>query len=136
MRVVVDCPTYPTEDPEKVLLAVTSLFPDLEFRPTENGVRAETSGRSGLEWLRSRIFERRIIDATRARLYSNADDDHTRLHLDKQAGLHGRVRIVDEFEEEPPLGTIVVDFFFESTREMEEFIKWIAPPTEDGRALI
>ncbi len=135
MRGSIECPIHPTEDPERVLKAVVSLFPDTSFEVQGGSVKGVVTGETEIEWLRSRIFEQRIIDATRARLLANLEENKTRLLLDKQAGLYGRVRVIDDEEEDPPLGGITVEFWFDGPSERDAFLAWLTPPTKDGKVI-
>ena len=135
MLVDITCSIYPTEDTHLVSTAVKNLFPTADIEVDDNTIHTTLASRDDVEWLRSRIFELRIIDATRSRLQANVRGASTRLLLDKQAALFGRVRIVDDSEESPPLGCIEVSFRFNRLSGLEDFMRWFTPPTENGHVV-
>jgi predicted RNA binding protein with dsRBD fold (UPF0201 family) len=128
---------YPTEDREKVEQALRNLLGECSCKPVqyEGYLELETSfnGTKSLEWLRQRIQDIRIIDASRTRLQSNWDGTGTRLCVDKQAAFLGRLRVIDDSEELPSLGYIEVSVEFENPAEFSRFLTWITPRTESGR---
>lgn len=133
------CPVYPTEDQERVEKAVNNVFinEELSFEIYDNTseFRLSFEGRNCLEWLRNRIHELRIIDAVRSRLLHNWDGSGTRLNLDKQVAYHGRIKILDDREDPPPLGFIEVNLEFNNEDEFKAFLRYFTPPTKDGRIL-
>jgi predicted RNA binding protein with dsRBD fold (UPF0201 family) len=67
---------------------------------------------------------------------SNWDGTKTSVFFDKQAAYHGKLRLIDETEEEPPLGCIELEIMLEDEADFNEFIAWFVPPTKDGRVVI
>lgn len=131
---------FPTESPELVRKAVESVIGRIATEESKEGGKASIVGHSddidSLIPLRQAIHNRRIIDAVRSRLQKNWDGSTTFLRFDKQAALAGRTRLIDDVVEKPPLGSIMVEVSFGgSESEYLEFLKWFAPPTQDGHVV-
>ncbi|MFW9965518.1 MAG: RNA-binding domain-containing protein [Candidatus Thorarchaeota archaeon] len=138
MDVIFRCPIYPTEDIERVCSALTHLFvSDSSCHETEDGhLMLRSNKRSSLDLIRQYTHTQRIIDVVRKRVFSNWDGTKTSIFFDKQAAYYGKLRIVDETEEEPPLGCIELDITFEDETDFNGFLAWFAPPTKDGRVIV
>ncbi len=133
MKISILCPVYPTEDETLILKALDNLFPGVPFQLDDDSAHTATEDSHDLAFLRTRIFEQRIIDATRSRLLANLSDLSTQLIIDKQAALFGRVRVIDDSEEIPPLGAIEIRFSFNDEVDFTNFLSWFTPPTVDGQ---
>jgi predicted RNA binding protein with dsRBD fold (UPF0201 family) len=137
MQGVARARVYPTEDQVRVDHAIKNVLANSSCRVVQQEacleLEAPFNEAKSLEWLRQRIQDLRIIDATRTRLQSNWDGTETHLCIDKQAAFLGRVRIIDDSEETPPLGYIEVSMQFDGRSEFDRFITWITPRTENGR---
>ena len=93
------------------------------------------TNRDAISSIRQTIHEIRIIDAARKRLKSNWNGTSTNIHFDKQAAFAKKLRIIDDNQELPPLGSIEMVLSFESEHQFEEFVNWFTPPTKDGRII-
>ena len=137
MQITVRCPVFPTEKKVCVDEAISNILGDIKLEEYESdGVMsliATASDRVFLNELRHTIHELRIIDAARSRLYSNWDDSQTIIHFDKQAAFIGKLRLLDDSHENPPLGSIEVIIEMDDLEEFEKFISWFVPPTKNGR---
>jgi predicted RNA binding protein with dsRBD fold (UPF0201 family) len=102
LRVRVETPCHPTEDPEKVAAALLSLFPDLRIEGTEGRLVGTTDR---LDRLRERIRDQRIRDTARRQLLGGRVGDRTTIRLSKQAASVGVVN----FAVGSPLGDITVE---------------------------
>jgi predicted RNA binding protein with dsRBD fold (UPF0201 family) len=138
MNVIFRCPIYPTEDVERVCSALTRLFvSNSSCQETEDGYLMLRSNKSSsLELVQQYIHTLRIIDAVRKRVLSNWNGSMISIFFDKQAAYYGKLRIVDETEEDPPLGCIELQITFEDEDEFDGFLAWFAPPTKDGRIIV
>ena len=138
MDAIVRCLIYPTEDVNRVCSALSHLFvSDSTCKETESGhMMLESNKRSSLDLIQQYIHNLRIIDAVRKRVWSNWDGTKTSVFFDKQAAYYEKLRLVDETEEEPPLGSIELEITFEDEDEFNEFLAWFAPPTKEGRVVI
>lgn len=137
MQAVVRGRVYPTEDQERVEQAVRNVLTGIECTVVQHDAYLELEASfndiKSLEWLRQRVHDLRIIDATRSRLRSDWDGAVTRLCIDKQAAFLGRVRIVDDSQENPSLGYIEITLQFNGPTEFNRFVTWMTPRTENGR---
>ena len=133
----VRCLVNPTEDIVIVSNAILNLFPESKINRKEMKIGIEMSillkNRSDLENLRQMIHDTRIIDTTRSRLQNNWNGINTHIRFDKQVANISRIRLLDDSEENPPLGAIEVQLDFNGQNEFERFIEWFTPPTVDGK---
>ena len=137
MRLELQCPVFPTEDFEKVSIALTNLFPhiNIDFETTQpmDEIAIKISGKDSVAFLRQFVHEARIIDAVRKKLVANWTGSETIIHFDKQAAYIGKIRLIDEVDDVSSLGSIETKFIFENDTEFETFLSWFVPPTKDGR---
>ena len=136
MKIEVRTPVYPTEDHSRISEALNHPFPDVAFEVNQEGdiswVSCKTTSESSLGTLRNLIHENRVIDAARKILEKNWNGTFSSLQIDKQAAYRSKLRIID-LDDEPPLGFIDIIITMNDDTEFENFIKWITPPTKDGR---
>lgn len=102
VRVRVETPCFPTEDPAKVKRALLALFPDLTILQEDDRIVGTTSS---LAHLRDLIRTQRIRDTARARFLGGRDGRRTHVSLSKQAAFMGRVN----FATPSGLGAIEVE---------------------------
>ena len=121
VRVRVETPCFPTEDPGKVKRALLALFPDLTILQEDERIVGTASS---LARLRELIRNERIRDTARGRFLAGRDGRHTRVSLSKQAAFMGRVNFAMpsglgaiEVEIEDDDLTAVIDYVAESTVE-------------------
>ena len=129
ITVDVDAPVKPTEVRERVADAVRSLFPEADVTTSSGEVTARTHK---LDHFRDRLFEQRILDTARKQFMGNRTRNGFEFRLKKQAAF----RDVVNFSVGNPaeLGDIDVRVTVEDP-EVEEFIEYLAPRTEDGEPL-
>lgn len=84
----VTAPVNPTEVPDRVARAVTTLFPDAEV---EGGPDRVVARGHSLERFSERLHEQQILDAARAHLRGRVDGDRIEFRLKKQAAFVGVV---------------------------------------------
>jgi len=136
MKIEVRAPVYPTEDSSRISEALKHPFPDMAFETSQEGdiswLGCKTTTQSSLGTFRSLIHENRIIDAARRILERKWNGTFTSLQIDKQAAYRGKLRIID-LDDDPPLGFIDIIITTNDESQFEEFLKWITPPTKDGR---
>lgn len=137
MHIVASTIIHPTEDAVRVEAALGNLFlPDSQLVETEgHQIKLSSVNRGSLDYVRTKIHSLRIIDAVRSRLLSNWDGEETTLCFDKQAAYNGKLRLVDDRQEEPPLGPVEIMIRFASEEEFEAFLAWFVPPTKDGHVI-
>ena len=137
MDILVRCPVNPTEDSQKVEQALKHIIGPQNLTYEDHDEISELisseSNQESLGFVRQSIHKERIIDTARKRLLSNWNGTSTQIHFDKQAAFIGKLRIIDDSESLPPLGTIEIVIIFEDEIQFEEFLHWFTPPTKDGR---
>ena len=137
MEVLITCPVNPTEDVKKVGIAIENLLGRTDFSTDDNQTEIVVTytNRDSVSLVRQTIHETRIIDAVRKRLEANWNGTSASLHFDKQAAFVKKLRIIDDNQELPPLGSIEMVVVFDSEQEFEEFVDWFTPPTKDGKII-
>ena len=108
----------PTEDPQKVEIAISNLFPIGELETGTSKVSL-TGDISSLEKLKE-ILEKRRIRST-ARSLMQVGENKIEFLLSKQAAL---VNVVNVVEDESPLGEIKVEI---TTTDVESLLDWLVP---------
>ena len=117
------CPVNPSEDPEKVLSAIRSIFPDAELELREGGYEGTAPSLDGFGRL---IRRQKILDASRAVLLKNMHGNRTHMSINKQVATVGKVSFADR---SPVLGAIEVRI---EDDDLEALIDRVAPMTVDG----
>lgn len=145
IHVKVSAPVYPTEDPEKVIRAISELFTDIKIEKKDNnsdklqtGIKPSSllSGEGGIDLLlvlHGLIRREEIIDSVRNKIIgAGLSGDGLSVHflLNKQAAFVGIPSIPAQ---EEPLGSIEVDIRAGSQEEMRRLFEWLLPQTENGK---
>jgi len=119
----------PTEDEEKVKMAVANLFGNIstQTKPSYKGsiLTAEAKGQEALVKLRNLLRMDRVRDAARKVLYEGLRGETISFCLNKQVAFAGHVSFSEEVAESP-LGPIKVTIECENPRQL---IDWLAPRT-------
>ena len=108
---------------------------DIKFNEFIEIYSSSITGKANFALLRQLVHDKRILAAVRVRLLKNLDEFTTFMYLDKQAAYTGKLRLIDNIQENPPLGSIEIRFEFESESQFEEFLDWFSPRTKDGRII-
>ncbi|MGB9964392.1 RNA-binding domain-containing protein [Halobacterium sp. CBA1126] len=124
--VQISAPVKPTEVTDRVAEAVTQLFPSADVETTGDRVTAETHD---VEAFREQLFEQRILDTARKEFLRNSADAGFSFDLKKQAAYVGKVNFSVGSPDE--LGDIHVEVAV-TEPDVESFIAYLAPKTEDG----
>ncbi len=129
ITVDIEAPVEPTEVRDRVADAVRSLFPEADVTTSSDEVTARTHK---VDHFRDRLFEQRILDTARKEFMRNRTQSGFEFRLKKQAAF----RDVVNFSVGNPaeLGDIDVRVTVEDP-EVEEFVEFLAPRTEDGEPL-
>lgn len=145
IHVRVSAPVYPTEDPEKVIRAISELFTDMKIEKKDNnsdklqtGIKPSSllSGEGGIDLLfvlHGLIRREEIIDSVRNKIIGaglSVDELSAHFLLNKQAAFVGIPSIPAQ---EEPLGSIEVDIRADSQEEMRRLFEWLFPQTENGK---
>ena len=135
---------YPTEDPEKVIKAISVLFTGIELQKetidsteSEKGISPSfiLTGEGGLDLLfnlHGLIRREKIIDSLRNKAFNKGlsrEGRSVRFLLNKQAAFVGVPSVPAE---EGSLGAIEVVIRADSPEEMERLFEWLLPLTEEG----
>jgi len=110
---------FPTEDRERVVAAITGLFPDADVQ----GADPVTATSSSVERFGELLRRQRIRDAARVVMRRGLRGNSTSFRLNKQVAAVGKVSFS---EEEHPLGDIEVEIVSDN---IDAIIDSIAPNT-------
>ncbi|MCJ7817727.1 MAG: hypothetical protein MUP60_02650 [Candidatus Thorarchaeota archaeon] len=139
MKATIRCIVHPTEDIQRVEKAIENILGPITFSSTKldefTEIYSPDTNRASITILRQLVHDKRIIDAARVRLLKNLDEFTTYMVFDKQAAHTGKIRLIDNNHEDPPLGSIEIKFEFNSESQFEEFLDWFSPRTKDGRVI-
>ena len=101
------CQINPSEDPEKVKLAVNNIFPEMELEVSDTQIVGKTNNFSVLSPISKSIHEKNIKNTYQRILKNNNDGDSTWFYLNKQAAFVNSVALCSEANESS-LGPIKV----------------------------
>ena len=101
------CEINPSEDPEKVRLAVSNIFPDIELEVSDSNVVGKTNNIQILSQISKSIHEKNTKNTYQRILKKNNDGDSTWFYLNKQAAFVNTVALCSEANESS-LGPIKV----------------------------
>ena len=138
IEVEVSAIVNPTEDIERVTLAISNMFKDLETELDESMSVPHIAGHGDIESLftiHNLLRQERQLDTARTRLNigHSIDNLSTEFMLNKQVATVNRLNFPAT---EEPLGSIHVTINANSEEELERFKDWLAPKTEDGVPII
>jgi predicted RNA binding protein with dsRBD fold (UPF0201 family) len=123
----VEVEVNPTEDVEKVKLAVENIFGavkfDVESRTWGNLLIAETTGTEDLTKLYNLLSREQILAAARKVFFNRMDDKSVTFCLNKQVACAGHISFCQQTGESP-LGPIKVQIRCSNIREL---IAWLTP---------
>jgi len=129
VNVHVEVEVNPTEDPEKVRMAVENIFGSIEFEVKPHGrgslLIAKTKGIDGLTKLYNLLRRERIRDAARGVLFDGLGEKSIVFYLNKQVAYAGHISFSKPVGESP-LGPIRVQIRCDNPREL---IEWLTPKT-------
>jgi len=101
------CSINPSEDTEKVKLAVNNIFPDIDLEISETEINGKTNNFSSLSLISKSIHEKNTRNAYQRILKTNNDGESTWFYLNKQAAFVNTVALCNEANESS-LGPIKV----------------------------
>ena len=127
VAVHVEVEVNPTEDLDKVKVAVEKIFGSLEFetRSRDRGtlLMARVKGINGLTKLRDLLRRERIRAAARRVFFGGLDEKSIVFYLNKQVAYVGHISF-SKPTAESPLGPIRIQIQCDNPREL---IEWLAP---------
>ena len=101
------CQINPSEDPDKVKIAVNNIFPDIKLETFDTEIIGKTTNFSSLSQISKSIHEKNIKNAYQRILKNNNDGESTWFYLNKQAAFVNTVALCSEANESS-LGPIKV----------------------------
>jgi predicted RNA binding protein with dsRBD fold (UPF0201 family) len=122
-------PVRDTEVTDRVADAVRNLFPNAEIREEPGRLVAEAHS---MDAFAERLHEQEILDTARKEFFRRADDEGFAFALKKQAAFEGVINFAVGNPDE--LGDIEVQVTVHDP-DMEGFVDYVAPPTEDGKPI-
>ncbi len=129
ITVQVETEINPTENPEKVKLAVENVFGavKIEIQPRKQGgtLVARATGTEGLTKLYNLLRREHVRDAARSVMFKGLEGNTITLYLNKQVAYVGHLSF-SEPTGESPLGPINIKMICDNPREL---IDWLAPRT-------
>jgi uncharacterized protein len=113
----------PSEDPEKVKLAISNVILDGNYDYSEGSVKATSRDLHSLSRIQETIQNRKVNRVYRRQIRYNTKGDTTWFYLNKQAA-YANVIVICEEAEESPMGPIKVILH---SRNLERVVEWLAP---------
>jgi len=113
----------PSEDPEKVRLAVSHVLLDASYKYEDGSIKATSKDLQSLAKIYDTIRSRRVIRAYRRQMRFHTHDTTTWFYLNKQAAFVDVIAICEEAEESP-MGPIKIIMHSE---EIQKVIDWLVP---------
>ncbi len=113
----------PSEDPEKVRLAVSHVLLDANYKYEDGSIKATSKDLQSLAKIYDTIRSRRVTRTYRRQMRYNKNVDTTWFYLNKQAAFVDVIAICEEAEESP-LGPIKIILHSE---EIQKVIDWLVP---------
>ena len=101
------CKINPSEDPEKVKLALNNIFPDLPLEITDTDITGKSNNIQILSQISKSIHENNIKKTYQRILKNNSTSDSSWFYLNKQAAFVNTVALCNEANESS-LGPIKV----------------------------
>jgi predicted RNA binding protein with dsRBD fold (UPF0201 family) len=134
VQVVVEVEVNPTEDREKVMKAITNVFPTASIDATSGGEKsrliATTEGLEGLAELHRRLSQERILAAARRVFRRGTLGQSITFYLNKQVAYVQRISFCEPAGESP-LGPIEVTMRCDDPKEV---IDWLTRNTSRNSA--
>ena len=115
------CPVYPSEDPNKIKLAITNVFPYSIIKNENFSINAQSKELRSFEKIYETIHTNQSQRIYSRNLENNLENDVTWFFLNKQAAFVEKVIICDEAEESP-LGPIKVTI---TSSNIDGIIDWL-----------
>lgn len=111
----------PSEDPEKIKIAISNILPQSNIENDEFAMSAQSSRLDSLEKIYEATKSTQSQGVFRRQLESHMKDDTTWFYLNKQAAFVNRVILCDD-SEESPLGPLKVVL---TSRKINQVIQFL-----------
>lgn len=126
-KVRISTPVFPSEDQDRVRIAILKLFPGIILDFKEGYYIGETED---LDTFYEQIRRQRILDTTRSVLMKGVSGNTITFRLNKQVAYVGKVSFI---EGESVLGAITV---YVNDVDVLSFIDRLAPETVEGEEIV
>jgi predicted RNA binding protein with dsRBD fold (UPF0201 family) len=113
----------PTEDPEKVRLAVSKVIQSADFQYKEGSIKATSNEPESLMKIQETIKKYQTSRVYRRQIRYNTKGDTTWFYLNKQAAFVDVITICEEAEESA-MGPIKVIIH---SKDLDKMVDWLAP---------
>jgi len=117
----------PSEDPEKVRLAVSHVLLDANYKYEDGSIKATSKDLQSLAKIYDTIRSRKVTRAYRRQMRFHTHDTTTWFYLNKQAAFVDVIAICEEAEESP-MGPIKIIMHSE---EISKVIDWLVPESTE-----
>jgi hypothetical protein len=121
-KIEIVCPVNLSEDPDKVIQAISNIFPHSNIKNENFSIKAQSNELKSLEKIYESIVSTQSQKSYTRNLENNLDGNSTWFFLNKQAAFVDQVAICDEAEESP-LGPIKVIL---NSSNIDGIIDWIS----------
>ncbi len=121
-KIEMTCPVNPSEDPDKVKMAVSNILPYSTISNENYTIKARSDDIRSLEKISESVSSNRSQRSCTRNLKNNLDGDTTWLLLNKQAAFVDRIAVCDTADESP-LGPIMMNI---TSPNIEGIIDWIS----------
>jgi len=129
IEVTVEVEVNPTEDLDKVRVAVNKTLGEMKLEVIEEGdmkrLIGKAEGLEALSWFHNLLRRERILDAARTVFFRGLQGKRITFYLNKQVAYVGHVSFSQPVAESP-LGPIHVEIRCDNPQEL---IDWLAPKT-------
>ena len=121
-KIEIVCPVNLSEDPDKVIQAISNIFPHSTIKNENFSIKAQSNELKSLEKIYESVISTQTQKSYTRNLENNLDGNSTWFFLNKQAAFVDQVAICDEAEESP-LGPIKVIL---NSSNIDGIIDWIS----------
>jgi len=115
------CSINHSEDPKKVELAISNLFPKCKFKTENFSIIGNSNTINSLEKIHNSIHSMQFQRIYRRTLEKNSSNNSSWFYLNKQAAFANKVAICEE-SDESPLGPIKVNL---TSSNFDRIISWL-----------
>lgn len=113
----------PSEDPDKVRLAVSHVILESDYQYKDSSIKATSNELNSLAKIQETIKKHRTNRVYRRQMRFNTKGDTTWFYLNKQAAYVDVIAVCDEAEESA-MGPIKVILH---SKDLEKVVDWLAP---------
>jgi predicted RNA binding protein with dsRBD fold (UPF0201 family) len=117
----------PSEDPDKVKLAVSKVIQSTDYQYKEGSIKATSNELDSLSKIQETIKKHRTSRVYRRQIRYNTKGDTTWFYLNKQAAFVDVIAVCDEAEESA-MGPIKVILH---SKDLDKIVDWLAPELKD-----